>query len=115
MSEDNSVNDETKQPIEASEVSLGRRSVDLDIQCKDLAVSLHTRSDLSADIVELAMQVKVLSEQLTFAMAQLVEANQKIGFLQAQVLIQQQQISRACSVQVDDLSSSQAPPKLPAY
>jgi hypothetical protein len=114
MSEGNSVNDVTKQQTDANEVSLGSRSVDLDIRCNDLAVSLHSRSDVSADIAELTMQVKVLSEQLAFAMVQLIEANQKIGFLHAQVLIQQQQTSRACSVQVDDLSSSQSLPKLPA-
>jgi uncharacterized protein YggE len=115
MSENNSIDDGNKQEILASEVSQGSRTVDLDIQCNDLTVSLRTRSDVNADMLELCAQVKVLSEQLALAMSQLEEANQKIGFLQAQVLVQQQQIARVCSVQVDDLSSNQSPPKLPVY
>jgi uncharacterized protein YggE len=115
MKQDNPVDDERTQQALSSEISQGSRTVDLDIQCHDLTVSLRTRSDVSADIVELSVQVKVLSEQLAHAMSQLEEANQKIGFLQAQVLIQQQELSRACSVQVDDLSSNQSHPKLPVY
>lgn len=108
-------NHDEREQQSVADLSLpGSRTVDLDIKCKDLSVSLHTRADESLEIVELTALVKVLSEHLALARAQLEEAHQKIGFLQAQILIQQQLKTRACSVQVDDLSSNQSLPKLPA-
>jgi hypothetical protein len=115
MNEASFVCDHTKDEIVASASGSGSRSVDLDLQCDNLALSLHTRSEVRADLVELAVQVKILSEQLSYAQSQLAEANQKIGFLQAQLLLQQQQLAKACSLPVNERPSNPVHQKLPVY
>jgi hypothetical protein len=67
-------------------------SVDLSINYDALSVSVRSQSSLSAELIELASQVKLLKEQLSESVAKAQEANYQIGFLQAQVLIQQEQI-----------------------
>src|SRR6516165_6448395 len=50
-------------------------SVDLSINYDALSVSVRSQSSLSADLIELASQVKLLKEQLSESVAKAQEAN----------------------------------------
>jgi hypothetical protein len=67
-------------------------SVDLSIKYDALSVSVRSQTNLAPELIELAAQVRILKEQLCESVAKVEDANYKIGFLQAQVLVQQEQI-----------------------
>ena len=74
-----------------SGVSGGEHSMDLSLSVNDLSVSLKTQQSLSAETCALVGQVNLLRQNLAETVQKLEEANYKIGFLQAQLLMQQEQ------------------------
>jgi methylphosphotriester-DNA--protein-cysteine methyltransferase len=67
----------------------GEHSMDLNFSVNDLNVSLKTQQSLSAETCALAGQVNLLRQHLAETVQKLEEANYKVGFLQAQLLMQQ--------------------------
>jgi hypothetical protein len=64
----------------------------LDVDYKDLAVSLRSEQSMAAEVCGLKGQLVTLAEYLAQANDKLDQANRKIGFLEAQILIQDEQI-----------------------
>jgi len=69
----------------------GEHSMDLNFSVNDLNVSLKTQQSLSAETCALVGQVKLLRQYLDETVQKLEEANCKVGFLQAQLLLSQKQ------------------------
>jgi len=68
------------------------RTMSLNIDYKDLTVVLRTEQPMPAELCRLAAENAVLREQLADANRSVDEAHRKIGFLEAQVLLQAEQI-----------------------
>jgi hypothetical protein len=69
-----------------------KQNLCLDVEYKDLSVSLRTEQSLSVEVCALMAQLTTLAEHLAHANDKLDQSNRKIGFLEAQVLIQDEQI-----------------------
>jgi hypothetical protein len=82
----------------APEIAVGRPSgplkqnLRLDVEYKDLSVSLRTEQSIEIQVCALMAQITTLAEHLAHANDKLDQSNRKIGFLEAQVLIQDEQI-----------------------
>lgn len=76
------------------EISRGRlnQSVRVDLDYKDLSVRLTTEQSIAIEVCTLRAQVATLAEHLAHANSKLDQSHRKIGFLEAQVLIQDEQI-----------------------
>jgi hypothetical protein len=76
------------------EISRGRlnQSVRVDLDYKDLSVRLTTEQSIAIEVCTLRAQVATLAEHLAHANCKLDQSHRKIGFLEAQVLIQDEQI-----------------------
>jgi len=69
-----------------------KQNVSLDLDYKDLSVSLRTEQSIALEACMLKAQVATLAEQLAHANSKLDQSHRKIGFLEAQLLIQDEQI-----------------------
>lgn len=69
----------------------GEHSMDLNFSVNDLNVSLKTQQSLSAETCALVGQVKLLRQHLAETIQKLEEANYKVGFLQAQLMMERKQ------------------------
>jgi len=76
------------------EVLRGRltQNVCLDLDYKDLSVSLRTEQSIAIEVCTLRAQLATLAEHLAHANSKLDQTHRKIGFLEAQLLIQDEQI-----------------------
>jgi hypothetical protein len=83
-----------KSLVFEGEVLQGRlkQNVSLDLDYKDLSVSLRTEQSIAIEVCTLRAQVGMLAEQLVHAHSRLDQSHRKIGFLEAQLLIQDEQI-----------------------
>ena len=88
-----SANDDTSFLFE-DEISRGRlkQNVCLDLDYKDLSVRLRTEQSIAVEVCTLRAQVATLAEQLAHASGKLDQSHRKIGFLEAQLMIQDEQI-----------------------
>jgi hypothetical protein len=68
------------------------RTISLNIDYKELAIVLRTEQPMVAELCRLEAENAVLREQLTDANRSLDGAHRTIGFLEAQVLLQAEQI-----------------------
>jgi hypothetical protein len=68
------------------------QSMSLNLDYKDLAVRLHTQQTMSAEVLKLSAENSLLKEQLSSAQRALDEAHRALGFLEAQVLLQLEQL-----------------------
>ena len=69
-----------------------KQKLRLDLDYKDLSVSLRTEQSIALETCMLKAQVTTLAEQLAHANSKLDQSHRKIGFLEAQLLIQDEQI-----------------------
>jgi len=80
------------EETEAARESGLKQNVSLDLDYKDLSVSLRTEQTVALEVCTLRAQIATLAEHLAHANHKLDEAHRKVGFLEAQLLIQEEQI-----------------------
>jgi len=64
----------------------------LDVSYKELTVKLRSESSMGLEVCSLSAQIATLGEMLSIANDKLDQSNRKIGFLEAQIAIQDEQI-----------------------
>jgi len=69
-----------------------KQNMFLDVAYKDLSVKLRTENSIGLDVCSLTAQIATLAELLSIANNKLDQSNRKIGFLEAQIVIQDEQI-----------------------